>query len=199
MAKINKDNQAAVPQKVLRELFDYNPETGKWVWIKKPHPNANIKIGQPAGCLSKKGYVHIQINGKQYKAHRLAWAYVYGDFPDGKQPYIDHINGKKDDNRIENLKVSSHHENMRNIEMRSTNTSGVTGVFHQEMVNPSGKIYIYWKATWYDENGKKCYKYFSINKYGEEVALKLAIDYRVEQILLLEMNHGIIYSDRHGK
>lgn len=197
MAKINKDKQAAVPQKVLHELFDYNSETGKWV--NETNRGKRAKAGQPAGCLHKlTGYVRIKINGKQYQAHRLAWAYVYGDYPDGEQPYIDHINGKKDDNRIANLKISSGGDNMKNKEMYSSNTSGVNGVTRTEKVEPSGKIYYYWVAHWYNEKGKKRQKCFSINKLGEEVALKLAIDYRVEQIRLLEVNHGVIYSSRHG-
>lgn len=197
MAKINKQNQAAVPQKVLHELFDYNSETGKWV--NETNRGTRARKGQPAGYLNKKGYVVIGINGIGYLAHRLAWAYVYGDYPEGEQPLIDHINGKRGDNRIANLKISSHGENNRNKKMRSTNTSSVNGVFRREMWNGSKtKKNWYWIAHWYDENGKFRQKHFSISIYGEDRAKQMATDCREEQIRRLEVNFGILYSGRHG-
>lgn len=196
MTKVNKEKQAAVPQKVLHELFDYNSETGKWA--NKINRGARARKGQPAGCLKKDGYNQIMINGHSYYTRRLAWAYVYGDFPEGGQPLIDHINGNPSDNRIANLKISSHSENMKNQKMQSNNTSGVNGVYRQEIVSSSGKIYHYWIAQWYDENGKFRYKYFSITKLGENQAKQTAIDYREGQLRLLELNFGIVYSERHG-
>lgn len=197
MSSINKGKQAAVPQKVLHELFDYNEVTGKW--INKTNRNSRARKGQTAGCLNKStGYVTVGINGQQYQAHRLVWAYVYGDFPEGEQPYIDHINGNPSDNRIENLKVSSHGENQKNRKMNSDNTSGIAGVYRQEKPSLSGKIYTYWTAQWCGENGKTCYKFFAVHTYGEEEAKQLAIKYRAEQLQLLEVNFGIKYSDRHG-
>lgn len=196
MSKINKEKQAAVAQQVLRELFDYNPETGRWT--NNTNRGTRARVGQPAGSLRKDGYVRIMINGYKYYAHRLAWAYVYGDYPEGEQPYIDHINGNPSDNRIINLKASSDGENMKNKKIRSSNTSGVNGVSRTEKKRPSGKVHCYWIAHWYDENGKLRGKYFSIHKLGEDSAKQLATDYRTEQIQLLELNFGIIYSERHG-
>lgn len=202
MSKINKEKQAAMPQKVIKELFEYNGETGGWVWIKKPHPNSPIKVGQSAGWLDKStGYIRITIKGHKYQAHRLAWVYTYGDYPDGEQPYIDHINGKRDDNRIANLRVSSNAENVRNQQMRSDNPSGVTGVLRIYRPNNSKKnpkIHYYWMAHWHDENGKLRTKTFKIEKLGEEVAKQMAIDYRAEQLRLLELDYNIVYSERHG-
>lgn len=198
MAKINKEKQEAMPQKLLHELLGYNELTGGWVWIKKPSKYANNLVGQPVGHVNKKGYVVIRLNGGDHLAHRLAWSYVYGDYPDGEQPLIDHINGKKDDNRIGNLRVSSHSENQKNRKRNTNNRSGVTGVDCYEMTKPSGKIYVYWAATWNDENGKRCKKSFPVHKLGEDEAKQAAINYRAEQIRLLETNHGITYSPRHG-
>lgn len=202
MSKINKEKQAAVPQKLLHELFEYNELTGGWKWVKKPSNRANVKAGQVAGCLDKKsGYIRIQINGYNYYAHRLAWTYIYGDYPSGEQPFIDHINGKKDDNRITNLKCSSGHENMRNQKMTSRNTSSVTGVQRKGLHNRSKKnpkINYYWVAYWYDENGKSRAKCFNIEELSEEGAKRAAIEHRVEQLRKLKVNFGIVYSERHG-
>ena len=197
--KINKEKQEAVPQKLLHELFDYNPETGKWT--NKTTRCNRARVGQPSGSLSKDGYVVIRINGYIYLAHRLAWAYVYGDYPEGGQPFIDHINGNPSDNRIENLKVSSSGENNKNAKMKSNNKSGFAGarrcgLYNNSKKNP--KINYYWVASWYDENGKLHNKYFPIHELGEEQAKQTAINYRVERIRLLELNYGIIYSGRHG-
>lgn len=203
MGKINKEKQVAAPQKLLLELFEYNELNGGFVWIKKPSNHANIKVGQNAGCLDKKsGYVNIQINGYRYLAHRLAWTYIHGDYPDGEQPFIDHINGVPSDNRIVNLRVSSLEDNNRNVQMNSRNKSGVTGVFRKSINNNSKKnpkINHYWVANWFNENGKQRQRYFNIEKLGEEVAKQLATKYRAEQIRLLEINHNIIYSERHGR
>lgn len=86
----------------------------------------------------------------------------------------------------------------RNISLKSNNKSGINGVSRYETVTPSGKIYAIWKATWCDDNGKGCNKTFNIEKLGEEAAKEAAINHRIEQIRLLEVNFGIIYSERHG-
>jgi hypothetical protein len=200
MAKINKEKEAALPQKRLKEVLSYSKENGVFTWIKKTHPSVSkIRVGQVAGTLNN-GYVQINIDGFSYLAHRLVWLYVHGEFPQGeKEHYIDHINGKRADNRFENLKVSSLVNNQRNQKRNSVNTSGITGVYRVEVWNGSKtKLNGYWRANWYNKNGKGQWKDFSTLKLGEEVAKQTAIAHRAEQIRLLESEHGIKYSDRHG-
>ena len=80
-----------ITQAELKEQLDYNPETGVFTW-KVANSNRN-KVGGVAGCLHKfTGYNVIRINKKGCKSHRLAWLYVYGEFPKG---FIDHINSKR--------------------------------------------------------------------------------------------------------
>jgi hypothetical protein len=197
MVKINKEKQLALPQKLLLELFDYDGETGEWV--NKTNRGSRARKGQPAGYVDKStGYVRIWINGYRHQAHRLAWTYVYGDYPQGEHPFVDRINGKRDDNRIENLRVSSSGENNRNQKMMLTNTTGVTGVYRSEKKNLSGKIYPYWIATWYTEKGKLQTKQFPVHKLGENEAKQAATEHRTEQLQLLKVSHGVVYSDRHG-
>jgi hypothetical protein len=105
----------------LAELFCY--EDGNL--INKVQRGAKGKKGQKAGCFDKEGYVVIGIDKKLYRAHRLIWLMNYGEFPSGE---LDHINGKRDDNRVENLREATSSENKHNQKKRVTNTSGFKGV-----------------------------------------------------------------------
>ena len=83
------------------------------------------EIGAVAGCIHKgTGYVHIKIKAKPFKAHRLVFLYHNGYLPE----LIDHIDGNKLNNRIENLREASKQENCQNQKVRLTNSSGVKGV-----------------------------------------------------------------------
>jgi hypothetical protein len=96
-------------QEELKELLDYNPEIGVFIW--KVSNSNRISKGSVAGCSNSLGYITISVKGKQYYAHRLAWLYVYGEWPKGQ---IDHINGNRSDNRIENLRNITQRENCQN-------------------------------------------------------------------------------------
>jgi len=109
-------------QKHLKEILDYDKETGLFTW--KVKKSKKIKAGKIAGTLNNRGYTVITIDEKKYSAHRLAFLYEYMRFPEE----IDHINHDKLDNRICNLKEVSHKENLKNQPMRKNNTSGVSGV-----------------------------------------------------------------------
>lgn len=95
--------------KQLLEYLHYNPETGIFTWLKKK--SYKTKIGSIAGNKSNTGYIQITFNYKNYRAHRLAWFYVYKQFPSKD---LDHINRNKKDNRISNLRESSSFENSQN-------------------------------------------------------------------------------------
>lgn len=110
-------------QERLLELLNYCPKTGRLTWRVN---HGNRRVGQQAGTHSKiNGYRHISIDGVYYKEHRLIWMYVNGEWP---KDQIDHINRKRDDNRIQNLRESSQTENMANGSLQSNNTSGYRGV-----------------------------------------------------------------------
>lgn len=109
---------------VLRRELSYNPETGEFRRLQK---RGGMEIGSIAGYVNRSTrYVLIDVCGRTYLAHRLAWLYVYGEWP---RYTIDHINRCKSDNRLVNLRDIEHCENGRNVGIRSNNTSGVTGVY----------------------------------------------------------------------
>jgi len=110
-------------QKTLKKYLNYDPETGIFKW--KISNTNRVKIGDVAGYLRPDGYIKIKLFNKIYFAHRLAWLYVHGKFP---EDCMDHINGIKHDNKIINLRAVTLVENNRNRLMPKTNTSGVMGV-----------------------------------------------------------------------
>ena len=107
----------------LKALLDYDKYTGIFVW--KIDRNQNVKAGMPAGCINANGYVEITIDGKKYKGHILAWLFIHGVHPIFE---LDHKNKIKHDNRFNNLRQSTRHKNMMNIDNRKDTSSGVKGV-----------------------------------------------------------------------
>ena len=107
---------------------------------------------------------------------------------------IDHLDGNPFNNKVENLSLKTLGGNQKNRFQQLNNTTGSTGV---SRVNNGGDCW-YYVAYWYESNGLRKSKYFSISKLGEETAKMIAIDYRKEQIdrLILE---GMDYTARHGK
>lgn len=112
-------------QEYLKDILNYNELTGIFTWKKRTHIRSTYIIGSNAGCLNKYGYLCITIHVKKYFAHRLAWLYVYGYFPEKE---IDHINGIRNDNRICNLREANRNENQWNVTKRKDNSSGFKGV-----------------------------------------------------------------------
>lgn len=102
----------------LRSSLKYDPITGEIRWFGR----MNNKL---AGSHNWAGYRRVRINDCECMSHRIAWAMHYGEWPKGD---IDHINGIKDDNRIENLRDVSRSLNTRNRPKHPNNTSGVCGV-----------------------------------------------------------------------
>ncbi|MEX5730773.1 HNH endonuclease [Providencia hangzhouensis] len=139
----------------LRELLDYNPDTGVFTWLPKASKGTR-RVGV-AGSVSN-GYIAIGIDGKQYRAHRLAWLYIYGHWPNNM---LDHVNRIKSDNRILNLREASNEENQRNVEVGKKNKSGFKGVFWE----PSRQK---WKAR--AQMNKKKYTIGRFDKIEDAVA-----------------------------
>ena len=109
----------------LRELLSYDPLTGLFVWLVT---NSHRRVaGSPAGGVHKTdGRVYIRVDGGLFKAHRLAWIYVYGSLPPNG---IDHIDGNPANNCIANLRAATQSENLQNLRRAHRDSaSGLLGV-----------------------------------------------------------------------
>lgn len=104
----------------LRERLQYDPNTGNWIWLKTPRSGY---VGRPAGSLDTKGYWIIKIDGQSYKASRLAFLYMTGEWPTDE---MDHIDRKPWNDVWSNLRQATRTENNQNRVM--PNTSGYQGV-----------------------------------------------------------------------
>jgi len=116
-----------ITQARLKELLDYDPLTGVFVW--KVQRGGTAYVGSVAGRTSTDGYIEISVDGVRHGAHRLAWLYVYNKWP---RKEMDHINLVKNDNSIGNLREATRAENTRNIGLPNRNTSGFKGAFFKK-------------------------------------------------------------------
>ena len=98
--------------------------TGRLFWKKAPKHQPQSLVGTEAGWYDNDGYRLLSLRSQSHRAHRLVWLLAYGKWP---EKMIDHINGNGADNRLCNLRVSSHRRNARNtFHHRAGKTEGVT-------------------------------------------------------------------------
>lgn len=109
-------------QEELKELLEYDSETGWFTW--KVTRGSNALAGNRAGANAGNGYRHITIHRVHHYEHHLAWLYIHAEYPDE----IDHINGVPNDNRITNLRLCTHTQNNFNMEF-PVGQSGFKGVY----------------------------------------------------------------------
>lgn len=137
----------------LREAVCYDPESGSFKQLK------HARSGKSPGWKDELGYIHIRVCNKLYLAHRLAWLYVYGQWP---RENLDHINGCPSDNRIANLREAPQRLNMRNTVHKWVNSSIKKGV----SFDPKRKKY----RAYIKVDGKQIHKRFN--------TLEEAVQYR---------------------
>lgn len=134
-------------QDYLRRLLDYDPETGLLTWHQRPASmfkdtnrpkewNANAWNAKFAGKRAfaiphNMGYYHGCIDYKKYLTHRIIWKWMIGEDP----AEIDHDDGDRRNNRFVNLIPGTHRDNMRNVRLFRTSSTGVAGVYFKERDN----------------------------------------------------------------
>ena len=141
-----------VTQERLKQVLDYDPETGVFTWkvrtVNAPSARTdkvwNTRFaGTEPGHMRPDGYRGMTVDRMKFQAHRLAWFYVNGTWP----PFdLDHVDGNKANNAIANLRLADRSENMANTGRRASNTSGRKGVYQDRRtgrfiatVHPRGK------------------------------------------------------------
>lgn len=132
----------------LNKYMDINLITGELRWKES---SRNCKKGDLIGSIDDRGYRRVFLKGKHIRIHRLVWLLAYGSFPNED---IDHINGNKLDNSLDNLRLVSDFENLQNSKRRLDNTSGVKGVSWHKQHNA-------WQARIAVNGVRKSLGYFS--------------------------------------
>lgn len=174
---------------LLRKLLRYEPDTGKLFWRERTpdmfpegqRQNQAYSSWTKKHCCKQaltaktKGYLVGDIFGKTMRAHRVAWAIYYGEWPTAE---IDHINGNRSDNRISNLRDVSRSVNMRNVELSPKNTSGHNGVHWDKRERK-------WRARIRIDRTLKCLGYF----------------HDIKDALIARKNaeYNLGFTSRHGK
>jgi hypothetical protein len=125
----------ALTAEYARECFDYDPETGKVTWRRRPREHFKTKrsystwnsrfAGQEVNSVHSAGYIRVSVNTTYYLLHRIIWLMTKCEWPTDE---IDHINHDRNDNRLENLREVTRLINSRNCSKKVNNTSGITGV-----------------------------------------------------------------------
>jgi hypothetical protein len=107
----------------LREVLDYDPATGVFTWLIAT--SRRVRIGSVAGTVDPRGYRHINVDGHRYYAHRLAWFYVYGEWPAGILDHEDQVPGH---DWFKNLRPATQSKNLANSRRKTDSLSGFKGV-----------------------------------------------------------------------
>lgn len=106
----------------VRELFDYHPDG---YLVRRTKQSIRTEIGQRVGCLHSSGYLVAHVDKKLYKVHRLIFLWHHGYLP----RIVDHADMNTINNRIGNLRNATKSQNNSNMRARSTNVSGLKGVY----------------------------------------------------------------------
>lgn len=120
---MNAKNSTTLTQARLKELLNYDPDTGLFIRLL---PSGPSKPGDIAGYKNLHGYVLISVDGIQYYSHRLAWLYMTGNWP---KVEIDHRDMNKANNKFDNLREATLSQNAINKCIQKNNTSGFKGIY----------------------------------------------------------------------
>lgn len=184
----------------IRDLVEYDESSPTFLrWKCKASFYSNIKAGDEAGGLDidSDGYYNVTIGSIRYKIHRLIYWLHTGEDMSGK--LIDHIDGNPSNNRIDNLRLGCRYTNARNRKISSNNSTGYNGITYSEFVDHRGTVIRRYVFKSYLPDGRTKSYSFSVNKYGNDLALQLILNKQKEVLLAIGERTGIEYTERHGK
>lgn len=118
-----KAPNVALTRERMIQVLEYRPDEGTFFWRIS---GKGRTAGNVAGCANGDGHIQICVDSVSYMAHRMAWLWVHGTWPNRQ---IDHINGVPYDNRIANLRDVSNSVNQQN-QRKGWGSSGLLGVTH---------------------------------------------------------------------
>lgn len=155
-------------QERLAELFHVDTASGGVTFRVKRGSRA---AGQRAGMLNDSGYRIIYVDGHGYRAHQLVWLSATGEWPETD---LDHKNGARDDNRIDNLRLATRGQNSANSQRRRRETlSRFKGVSFDKtrgkwvaQIRSSGKVYNLGRFE-SEEAAAAAYQKAAIELFGE--------------------------------
>ena len=155
----------------IKSYLDYNPTTGVFCWIRASGRRMAKSVGVQAGSIDTYGYLQIRLFRQQMLAHRLAWYYMMGIWPEHE---IDHKDGNTINNKWENLRASNRPQQMQNARRRHDNKSGFKGVYEDRRLERP------WCAN-ISANGRRIAlgRYYTPEEAGEAYA-KAALLYHGE-------------------
>ena len=142
----------------LKEVLDYDPETGVFTW--KVNRRGTARAGTRAGTPDPVGYHQIMVDGRRYQAHRLAFLFMTGNFPISE---VDHINRDNTDNSWKNLRQATRSQNVANTKINCKNKSGYRNVCWDSGIGR-------WRADGKVNNKSKYLGHFDSAKEAAEVA-----------------------------
>lgn len=121
----------------LRDVLHYDPKSGLLTWTKRVA--RNVFAGGEAGSVDGQGYKHFQFKGCIYPCHQVAWALFHNEWPDA---HVDHRDGDRANNRIENLREANQSQNCANRRVSPKNKVGLKGVVEKRPGRFSAVIWL---------------------------------------------------------
>lgn len=116
----------------MSSLLDYVVyREGKLYWSKRP--SYRVKVGDEVGTVCSNGYRATKFKGVNYLVHRVIWEMFNGPIPDGFE--IDHKDGVRDNNRIENLRLATRGQNSQNHPKHGHNKLGIKNIYTRKRGN----------------------------------------------------------------
>ena len=146
----------AISLEFLKQILNYDPETGIWITRVK----RKLSAGSVAGWVDKDGYTILTINCKNYRSGRLAWFYMTGDWPPVK---VDHKDTNRANDKWGNLRLATNSQNGANRSVQANNSLGVKGVFF----NPSCRLRPYLAGIRVDGKSKHIGSFSTIEEASE--------------------------------